>query len=105
MDFSRIQDFDMQLLHVFNGSEKVWLDQMAMALTSGWTWSPLYVVLFVVVIRNNEMCIRDSVYTLLYNKNEIFKIYIGFCPDGAGLGEGGSAERSQLHPPGKPRLS
>ena len=55
MDFSRIQDFDMQLLHVFNGSENVWLDQMAMALTSGWTWIPLYVVLFVVVIRNNEM--------------------------------------------------
>ena len=25
MDFSRIQDFDMQLLHVFNGSENVWL--------------------------------------------------------------------------------
>ena len=55
MDFSRIQDFDMQLLHVFNGSENVWLDQMAMALTSGWTWIPLYIVLFVVVIRNNEM--------------------------------------------------
>ena len=31
MDFSSIQDFDMQLLHVFNGSENVWLDQMAMA--------------------------------------------------------------------------
>ena len=44
-----------------------------------------------------------NVYTLLYNKNEIFKIYIGFCPDGAGLGEGGSTERPQLHPPGKPR--
>ena len=55
MDFSRIQDFDMQLLHVFNGSENVWPDQMAMALTSGWTWIPLYIVLFVVVIRNNEM--------------------------------------------------
>lgn len=54
MDFSRIQDFDMQLLHVFNGSENVWLDQMAMALTSGWTWIPLYVVLFVVVIRNKR---------------------------------------------------
>ena len=42
MDFSRIQDFDMQLLHVFNGSENVWLDQMAMALTSGWTWIDVY---------------------------------------------------------------
>ena len=59
MDFSRIQDFDMQLLHVFNGSENVWLDQMAMALTSGWTWIPLYIVLFVVVIRNNEMMEPD----------------------------------------------
>ena len=55
MDFSAIQDFDMQLLHVFNGSNHLWLDQAAMVLTSGLTWIPLYLVLIVVVIRNNEM--------------------------------------------------
>lgn len=54
MDFSVIQDFDMQLLHVFNGSQNIWLDQMVMVLTSGFTWIPLYVILFVIVIRNNE---------------------------------------------------
>ncbi len=54
MDFSGIQQFDMQLLHVFNGSGNVWLDQAAAALTSGLTWIPLYIVLLVVVIRNNE---------------------------------------------------
>lgn len=55
MDFSVVQDLDMQLLHVFNGSNNVWLDQAAMVLTSGFTWIPLYLVLILVVIRNNEM--------------------------------------------------
>lgn len=55
MDFSAIQDLDMQLLHVFNGSHNVWLDQAAMVFTSGFTWIPLYLALIVIVIRNNEM--------------------------------------------------
>lgn len=54
MDFSKIQDMDMQVLSFFNGSDNIMLDQMVQILTSGLTWIPLYVMLFFVVIRNNE---------------------------------------------------
>lgn len=54
MDFSSIQDIDFQILQWFNGSDNVLLDQLVMALTSGFTWIPLYLVLFVIVMRNNE---------------------------------------------------
>ena len=54
MDFSKIQDMDMQVLSLFNGSDNVMLDQMVQILTSGLTWIPLYVMLFFVVMRNNE---------------------------------------------------
>lgn len=54
MDFSKIQDMDMQVLNLFNGSDNIMLDQMVQILTSGLTWIPLYVMLFFVVMRNNE---------------------------------------------------
>lgn len=54
MDFSKIQDMDLQVLSLFNGSDNIMLDQMVQILTSGLTWIPLYVMLFFVVIRNNE---------------------------------------------------
>ena len=54
MDFSTIQYIDFQVLQWFNGSNNVILDQLALVLTSGFTWIPLYVVLFIVVMRNNE---------------------------------------------------
>lgn len=54
MDFSKIQDMDMQVLSLFNGSDNIMLDQMVQILTSGLTWIPLYVMLFLVVMRNNE---------------------------------------------------
>lgn len=54
MDFSKIQDMDMQVLSLFNGSDNIMLDQMVQLLTSGLTWIPLYVMLFFVVMRNNE---------------------------------------------------
>lgn len=54
MDFSKIQDMDMQVLSLFNGSDNIMLDQMVQTLTSGLTWIPLYVMLFFVVMRNNE---------------------------------------------------
>lgn len=44
----------MQVLSLFNGSDNVLLDQVAQILTSGLTWIPLYVMLFIIVIRNNE---------------------------------------------------
>lgn len=54
MDFSTIQNIDFQVLQWFNGSNNVILDHLAVVLTSGVTWIPLYVVLFIVVMRNNE---------------------------------------------------
>lgn len=54
MDFSKIQDMDMQVLSIFNGSDNIMLDQMVQILTSGLTWIPLYVMLFFAVMRNNE---------------------------------------------------
>lgn len=54
MDFSKIQDMDMQVLSLFNGSDNIMLDQMVQILTTGLTWIPLYVMLFFVVMRNNE---------------------------------------------------
>lgn len=54
MDFSKIQDMDMQVLSIFNGSDNIMLDQMVQILTSGLTWIPLYVMLFFVIMRNNE---------------------------------------------------
>lgn len=54
MDFSKIQDMDMQVLSLFNGSDNIMLDQMVQILISGLTWIPLYVMLFFVVMRNNE---------------------------------------------------
>lgn len=54
MDFSKIQDMDMQVLSLFNGSDNIMLDQMVQIFTSGLTWIPLYVMLFFVVMRNNE---------------------------------------------------
>lgn len=54
MDFSKIQDLDMQVLSLFNGSDNIMLDQMVQILTSGLTWIPLYVMLFFVVMRNYE---------------------------------------------------
>lgn len=54
MDFSKIQDMDMQVLSLFNGSDNIMLDQMVQILASGLTWIPLYVMLFFVVMRNNE---------------------------------------------------
>ena len=54
MDFSTIQNIDFQVLQWFNGSNNVILDQLALVLTSGFTWIPLYVLLFIDVMRNNE---------------------------------------------------
>lgn len=45
---------DLGVLQFFNGSNNIFLDQLVVVLTSGFTWIPLYVVLLCIVIRNNE---------------------------------------------------
>lgn len=49
-----LQSMDLWLLHFFNGGGNLLIDQMVWVLTSGFTWIPLYLALFYVVIRNNE---------------------------------------------------
>lgn len=72
MDFSKIQDMDMQVLSLFNGSDNIMLDQMVQILTSGLTWIPLYVMLFFVVIRNNEtmgqiaLVVGSAIFCILF---------------------------------------
>ena len=54
MDFSPILEFDRQLLDIFNGSNSLFLDNLAVTLTTGLTWVPLYLVLLYLVIKNND---------------------------------------------------
>lgn len=45
---------DLGVLHFFNGSNNIMVDQLALVLTSGLTWIPLYLAIFYIIIRNNE---------------------------------------------------
>lgn len=45
---------DNSVLALFNGSDSIFLDNLAVTLTSGLTWIPLYLSLLYVVIKNNE---------------------------------------------------
>ena len=45
---------DLEVLHFFNGSDNLFIDQLALVLTSGLTWIPLYLTLFYIIMRNNE---------------------------------------------------
>jgi len=53
-DLERLIDLDRQMLLTLNGSDSLFLDGLATALTTASTWVPLYLVLFYIVIRNNE---------------------------------------------------
>jgi undecaprenyl-diphosphatase len=54
MAFASFTTFDQYLLGLFNGSNSLFLDSMAQWLTSGLTWIPLYIALFILVMKNNE---------------------------------------------------
>ena len=45
---------DVTVLSWFNDSHSLWLDVLATYLTAGWTWLPLYIALFILVMKNNE---------------------------------------------------
>ena len=47
-------DFDKQLLLWFNGSQSLYLDSLVRTLTDAFTWVPLYVSLFFVVLKNSD---------------------------------------------------
>ena len=54
MDWNALQQLDLSMLHLFNDGGNLMIDQIAVVLTSGLTWIPLYLVLLYIVIRNNE---------------------------------------------------
>ena len=47
-------ELDQNILSFFNGSSSLFVDNLALILTSGLTWIPLYLSLLYVVIKNNE---------------------------------------------------
>lgn len=47
-------DLDLFLLHLLNGSQSMFFDQLILFLTNGLTWIPFYIALFVMVLKNNE---------------------------------------------------
>lgn len=54
MGIISLLDVDLAVLHFFNGGGNLMMDQIVWILTSGFTWIPLYLVLFYIVLRNNE---------------------------------------------------
>ncbi|MBR1388541.1 MAG: phosphatase PAP2 family protein [Prevotella sp.] len=47
-------ELDKQLLLTLNGSESLYYDMLMRTLTNAWTWVPLYISLFYIVLKNNE---------------------------------------------------
>lgn len=47
-------DIDRYILGLLNGSNSIFLDGVVTTLTSGFSWIPLYVALFYIVIKNND---------------------------------------------------
>lgn len=54
MDLESLIQLDKHLLLTCNGSDSLFLDGLATALTTATTWIPLYVALFYLVLKNNE---------------------------------------------------
>lgn len=49
-----INNIDLQVLLLTNGSESIFIDGVMKILTSGLTWIPLYLILLIMIIKNNE---------------------------------------------------
>lgn len=56
-----LSDIDTYLLMLLNGSNSSFLDGVMMVVTNGLTWIPLYVALFLLVIKNNESMAQISI--------------------------------------------
>jgi undecaprenyl-diphosphatase len=51
---SELIQLDKQFLLFLNGSESLYYDMLMRTLTNAWTWVPLYLSLFYIVLKNNE---------------------------------------------------
>ncbi len=54
MGIVSLLDVDLSVLHFFYGGDNMMFDQIVWVLTLGFTWVPLYLALFYIVMRNNE---------------------------------------------------
>ena len=54
MDFTTITQYDLWLLPLLSGPHTMFFDAFAQILTAGVTWILLYIILFFIVIKNNE---------------------------------------------------
>ena len=49
-----LESFDREALLAVNGSDSLYLDRVAHVLTTAFTWVPLYISLFYIVLKNND---------------------------------------------------
>lgn len=49
-----IENIDEFFISILNGSNSMFIDELALLLTNGLTWIPLYIALIVLVVKNNE---------------------------------------------------
>ncbi len=57
-------NIDLFLMHLLNGSDNLFTDRMALVLTNGLTWTGLYLVLFYIIVRNNETMLQIGLAVL-----------------------------------------
>lgn len=60
MNCSTLYDADKTLLMVFNGSHCPFVDRLAVTLTCGYMWIPLYIALLLLVINNHKTVAQIS---------------------------------------------
>lgn len=58
MTLESLIELDRQILFWFNGSDSLYLDRFVEMLTWGFTWTPLYLALFYLVVKNNETMLQ-----------------------------------------------
>ncbi len=58
MTLENLIELDRKILLWFNGSDSLYLDRYAEMLTWGFTWTPLYIALLYLVVKNNETMVQ-----------------------------------------------
>ena len=45
---------DKYFFDLICGSQSLWLDHFALVVTNAWTWLPLYIMLFILIVKNHD---------------------------------------------------
>lgn len=54
MDFNQLTyNFDLPIMHLLQGSDSLFMDRFIYTLTQPWPWIPLYLLLILMIIKNN----------------------------------------------------